>query len=364
MSLLDRYVTRTFFAVFLTALVVFSIGIVTLDFFARASVFVDSDGLESQLASGYSRLELIARFYLAYLPYVLKDTLGFVSVAAGMFTVTHLLRNNEVQPVLAAGRSARRMFMPVFACGLLIAFAQIAFQELVIPGLNREQIVLKRLFSGERSDGVDRLPHLRDGRGRVTRAGFYSFQDQSLRDVVIAQPWNDKGSVETWFVDRLEPDGEQWRAAAPVRILPAGISAVGRSLPTGSPVDLGVSPNDVEALTAERGMAELNYSQLKALLEKFPDRRNLQVALQRQLARPMSSFILLLCGVPILLGLSGRSLVLGAAVAFGVSATFYFLEIFMTSLGDRGELPPVVAVWFPSVLFFSIGLSRLMTIRT
>jgi len=76
-----------------------------------------------------------------------------------------------------------------------------------------------------------------------------------------------------------------------------------------------------------------------------------------------ASFVLLLVGVPILLGF-GRTLVAGAAVAFGVSASYYFLDIFLTSLGDRGEVPPVVAVWFPIALYLSLGVARLMTVRT
>ena len=47
-----------------------------------------------------------------------------------------------------------------------------------------------------------------------------------------------------------------------------------------------------------------------------------------------------------------KALVAGAIVAFGVSASFYFIDIFLTSLGNRGDIPAVLAVWFP--IAFSI----------
>jgi len=362
MKLLDRYVVRTFFTVFFTALVVFTIAIVTIDFFARLDAFQNDELLASRAARGHSTAELVAHFYMAYLPTILKDLLSFVTVAASMFTVTHLLRNNEVQPVLAAGVSARRLFLPVFVCGFVVATGHLSFQEFVVPSLNREQIAVKRMFSGEKDTKEKNVPHLRDGRGTVTRVSSYSFSDQSLTGVVVARPWTGP-SFETWFVDRLEPDGDVWRAATAVHVQPAGIAAVGRELPAGTPVDFGVSPDEVEALAAKYGTAELSLTQLHALATKFPERRNLQVAVQKQLARPMASFVLLLVGVPILLGF-GRTLVAGAAVAFGVSASYYFLDIFLTSLGDRGEVPPVVAVWFPIALYLSLGVARLMTVRT
>ena len=94
MRLLDRYVARTFFTVFFTSLVVFSIAIMTLDFFGRLNTFLEHDagGGESM-----SRMVLIGRFYLAFVPFVLKDTLSFVTVAAGMRS-RHDTRRSEWRP--------------------------------------------------------------------------------------------------------------------------------------------------------------------------------------------------------------------------------------------------------------------------
>jgi lipopolysaccharide export LptBFGC system permease protein LptF len=362
MRLLDRYVVRTFFTVFFTSLVVFSVAITTLDFFGRLDSFMGATAVDGA-GESVSRMALIGRFYLAFIPFVLKDTLSFVTVAAGMFTVSHMLRNNEVQPVLAAGVSARRLFLPVLICGFIVTLGQIAFQEMLVPALNREQVTVRQLLAGGKSTLMDDVPHLRDGKGTVTQATTFDFQAQVLGGVIIARAWEESG-YERWFVDRLEADGDQWRAATEIQIQPAGVSAVGRTLPAGTAVDIGVSAADVEALSAKRGLAGLSFRQLRDMSARFPDRRNLEVAVHRQLSRPLSSFILLLAGVAIVLGLQGRSLVLGAAVAFGVSVSYYFVDIFLTGLGDRGEMPAVLSVWLPVALYLSLGVSRMFTIRT
>jgi len=362
MRLLDRYVTRTFFTVFVLTLIVFSISIVTLDFFGRISEFVEADTLDTEVTKGRSRGMIIFLFYTAFLPYVLKDLLSFISVAAGMFTVTYMIKNNELQPVLAAGTSARRLFLPIFVCGLLVSIGHIAFQELVVPSMNRENIALKRMFAGDSAQEVDNVPHLRDGEGTVTRAATYSFSDQALGGVIIFRPWSEAGFA-IWFVDRLEPDGKTWRAAAPIFVQPAGVATVGQTLEAGTAVDIGVTPDEVEAIASKQGTSELSLRQLQALHRKYPDRRSLAVAVQRQIARPLASFVLLLLGVPMLLA-TGRSLVAGAIVAFSVSASFYFVDIFLTSLGNRGDIPVVLAVWFPIALYLSLGIARLFTVRT
>jgi lipopolysaccharide export LptBFGC system permease protein LptF len=119
----------------------------------------------------------------------------------------------------------------------------------------------------------------------------------------------------------------------------------------------------VDALAAKKGTADLPLRQLHALAGKFPGRRHLTVALHKQLARPFASFAILLVGIPVLLA-AGRSYFLGGAIAFGLSAAYYFLDIFFTSLGDRGDLPPLFAAYFPLSLLLSAGIARVSTITT
>jgi len=362
MRILDRYVVFAFVRTFVAALLLFTIGAAIMDFFSRIGHFLDDGKVADTFAEGLSTPQLILRFYAAYLPFVLKEVLPFVTVASALFTVTTLLRDNEVLPVLAAGVSARRLFFPLFICGAVVSVGHLAFQEFVVPALGRKQMAIKRFFSGDRTTGVENMDHLRDGRGTVTRVGTFRFGDGSLRDVVIQRPWTEAG-FERVRSPLLLPDGRAWTAPDGGTVQPAGFDAVARPLPRGARVDIGVSPDEVEALATKKGTAEISFSQLLKLSNKFPRRRNLRVALHKQLARPFSGFALLLCGIPILLA-AGRSVFLGGAIAFGLSASYYFLDVFLTSLGDRGDLPPTVAAYFPLALLVSIGASRLVSVPT
>jgi lipopolysaccharide export system permease protein len=362
MRLLDRYLTASFWKSFLGSLVIFSIAATALDFVSRFGNFFESSRVAGTFAEDYSSLELIALYYVAYLPLLLKEILPFITVVAGLFTLSNMLRNNEVFPVLGAGVSSRRLLAPLFVCGLLVSLGHMLFQEYGVPALSQKQIALKRFFGGYSRNRMRKVAHLRDGRGTVTRAGSYTFADRNLHDVVIHRPWSDAG-FERWVTPRLEPDGEGWIAVEPVQILPGGVGELPRELPAGTRVEFGVAAEDVEALAAKHGTAEVSFSQLQRLVAKFPYRRNLRVALHKQIARPLTSFVLLLVGIPILLA-AGRSLFLGGAVAFGLSAVYFFLDIFCTSIGDRGDLPPALAAWFPIVLFFALGVACLSTVRT
>lgn len=361
MRLLDRYVLLVFLRVFVVALVTFGVLLVAVDFFGRIGYFLDADRVEGTFVEDSSTIRRVFLFYAVYVPFLLQQMLPFVTVSAGLFAVAHMLHGREVAPVIAAGTSSRRLFLPLFAMGLLISLGHVAFQQFLVPKLSREQMAVKRFFSADQT-GVKDPAHIRDGNGTVTRAGWYGFSDGALTGVVVQRPWQRDG-FEIWTAPRLEPAGERWTAPEGVEIQPPGVDALPRRLPDGAEVDIGVTPDDVDALATKRSIAGLSLSQLKRLVERFPGRRHLRVALHKQIARPLASFAMLLVGIPLLLS-AGRAYFAGGALAFGISMAYYFLDIFFTSLGDRGDLPPYLAAYSPLALLFSLGVARLSTVAT
>ena len=362
MRLLDRYLFSAFFKAFFGILLIFAISGLTLDFFSRIGQFTNPAKLDGTFAEGYSTVRLVFQFYVAFLPTLLKQVLPFVAVGAMIFVMNGQLRHNELFPVLASGVSARRLYAPLLVAGLLVSIGHVAFQELLMPSHNREQIALKRLFTGDKRPGLRNIPHIRDGKGTVTRAGIYYFRDQSLEGVVIHRPWTDAG-FDRWFIERLVPDGEGWLSDGDIVVLPAGLDTLPQRLPDGTRVDFGVTPDEVEALVSKSGTEEISCVALARVAAKFPDRRNLHVALHKQIARPFTTFLLLLVGIPMMLSLRD-SRHLGAGLVFGGAALFYGIDLGCASLGNRGDMSPIVAAYLPPAVYLSLGLARFITVPT
>ncbi|MFQ5845114.1 MAG: LptF/LptG family permease [Planctomycetota bacterium] len=363
MRLLDRYILRTYLRSLLGGLVVFCVAAIVLDWFGRLGNFSHHvEKTRGTAAEGWSGLKIFVVFYASYLPYLLKLLIPFVALGSASFTVAVHLRANEAVPVQSAGTSARRLWAPVLACGLLVSAGLLAFQEYVVPSLNREHLNVRRLFEGNHSDVVRHIPQIRDGRGAVLRADAYRFSDRTLHRAVLMRPWKEKG-FEAWIAPELRAEGSGWVASRGVRIRPEDWEAPLRDEPPGTPVPFDVTGSEVEALVAKHGTAELSLGQLRRLATRFPDLPALRVAFHKEIARPLGVFVLTLVGVSFFLSV-GRTLWVRGATAFLLAGVYYFSDIFCTSLGARGDLPSVVAAYLPLGLFFSMGCARWWTLPT
>ena len=365
---LDRYILRTYVVSLGGAIVVFSISTVVLDFFGRLGRFAHNDTVGTT-AEGMSRLEIFVVFYLSYLPFLLKLLIPFIALGSAAFVVAAHLKANEVVAAKAAGISARRLWLPVLLGGLALSAGLLLFQEFVVPSLNREHHNVRRLFEGTKADVVRRLPHFRDGHGSVMVAGAYRFSDRKLFNVVVLWPWKEDG-FEAWIAPELHASGNSWVAPRGVRVSPqapggrpAGAEQPIRDLPAGTEVPFSVGTFEIEALVAKRGTAELSIGQLDHLRRKFPDRRSLQVAYHKEISHPFSAFALTLVGVGFFLAVRG-SFYAKALVVLLLGGVYFFFEIFCTSLGARGDLPPVLAAYLPLSVYLSLGVARWWTLPT
>jgi lipopolysaccharide export LptBFGC system permease protein LptF len=97
---------------------------------------------------------------------------------------------------------------------------------------------------------------------------------------------------------------------------------------------------------------------LRGAERQYPTVPYFRVALHRRVASAFSSFILLLIGVPCLVGFerSVNSRFLGAILSIALAASLYTLTFVFSSMGVTGSLNAAVAGWLPTILGGALGL--------
>jgi lipopolysaccharide export system permease protein len=79
--------------------------------------------------------------------------------------------------------------------------------------------------------------------------------------------------------------------------------------------------------------------------------------LQKRLALPVSSILMILLAAPVAHSLHRRErgLAAGMAVGFGLGFLYFLTDGLVLSLGESGAVAPFLAAWLPILLFAAIG---------
>jgi lipopolysaccharide export LptBFGC system permease protein LptF len=85
--------------------------------------------------------------------------------------------------------------------------------------------------------------------------------------------------------------------------------------------------------------------------------------LQFKLALPFMCFIIVMVGVPIASSPKRAGVALSFGMASGIAIAYIFLLRVMESLGNKGDLPPMLAAWSMNVVFLLVGLGLFLSVR-
>lgn len=358
---LDRYVGALFVTSYATALLVVVGLFLVLDLASNVDEYLEpfKDGTPKPTV-------LIVRYYVLHLPFLYLQVAPFVTLVASLFTVSKLLKHNEVVAGLAAGVSAQRLLAPVVLLAGAVAVGVFGLREAISGPLgqkrdalhdqlrkNNPEQVYTNLFLKDLNGSNVHLEEFRPATGDPPYAevrGFSAYLPSSQKIVTIQ-------AARAVFVRRGEGTG--WR-------LEHGV----RTEVTGSrPVEMleGFDFTPSLALTFARAQEmplELSYGQVRDLARRDPDNVVYQTLLQYHVTFPLGNLVLVLVGVPLLMRHERRGGVASLAAACLLCITFFAADLVFRNLGMQAALDPRMAVWLPVILFGSLGIVLYDGMRT
>ncbi len=363
---LDRYVGSLFVSSYITALLV----IVGLFFILDMAGNLD-DFLEPWPDGSSVSGVLLARYYLLNVPFLYLQAAPFVTLTAGLFTVSRLLKHNEISAALTSGVSSHRVLMPVFMGSVVIALGMFGLREWAATGISNQRAyllhVLKkqtaepsyedlwlRLPSGARA----RLDRFWPSTGEPPRAEFRGLDVTWPRDEdVVTSIKAEKG---TWARD--EAGDEFWLLDNAVRF------DVGEEEARRQPERLTeVEFTPESALTFRRASEsplDLSFRETRMLASCDPDNVLYQTLLQYHLTFPLANIVLLLVGLPLMLRQERGRAVERLGEGLILCIFFFSTDFVFRNLGMQGAVHPLMASWVPILLFGSLGIVLLESMRT
>lgn len=347
-SRLDRYVIRAFIPTFALCLFVITSLYILIDLLQK---------LDDLIELGDKAFVLGVNYYAFLAPVIILQLFPAITLIAVGFVLVKLMKNNEILAMQVAGISIYRTLLPIFVISVILSFVAGGNQEWVIPKL------ASRLKAVERLTFEKNVRHnvlLEDSENRlIMRIWQYDIKEQRMHSPFILGKHNNKKRRLIIKADEAEWLGDnKWRLR---RVVRNDYDESGKWIAPVHELDeyiLETSLTPERIVNIDVDPTLLSLEKLKIVMENDPANFHNAVIYHTRLAYPLTNFVLLLLGIPFVIGFEqlSRNVYLRIGICTAICAVFYIIDYFCVNMGNTGALHPALTAWLPIVLFGSLGI--------
>jgi LPS export ABC transporter permease LptG/LPS export ABC transporter permease LptF len=357
--LLDIYVLRGFWFFFVLVLIVFVSLFVIVTLFELLPDIVKNNVAASVVIS----------YFLYLLPQILYYVIPLTVLLAILINLGTLTKTNEILAVKAGAISLYRMALPLLIMALLLSAGIYFLQDFLLPYANQRQDEYRNVIKG-RAAQTYRDPQRKWMVGSSDQIYHYTYFDPNQNlfggiSIYAFQPGT--FNLSEWvFAARAVWTGSSWSFEDGwIRKLSADGSVKYEEFDRLDFPDV----DDPDYFKKEvRTAAQMTYGELRTYVDDLKqsgfDVSNLMVDLNRKLSFPLVSFIMAIIGIPFSFktGRKGAFYGIGLCVVVGI---FYWstFELF-DKLGGINRLSPLIAAWFPNLIFGFSGIWMMLRVKT
>ena len=351
---LDWYIIGKFLRTFFFVVLIFSMVAAIIDFSEKVERFIESDITKTIIAFEY---------FPTFIVFILGLLWPMLTLIAVIFFTGRLANNSEIISILNAGVSFRRFLRPYMVAAGLLTVMYLAGIHYLIPLANHHRTTIERVYFGRNKDeGKVSNVHLFISADTKVFMTHYSKRDSSARNFRI-ETFRDgklvrlakartaryiRGERPTWQLKDYE-----------LRT----IDGMNETLVTGrgERLDTVINLFPGDFVDYKEQQSALTTPELLGHLRKQRARgagniRKYEVELARRTAEPFTIFILTLIGVSVAGRKTRGGMGVQLAVGMFIGALFVFLSRFASTLSAGADIPVVLGMWMPNLLFFAAAL--------
>jgi lipopolysaccharide export system permease protein len=347
---IDKYIIKKFLGTFFFAIFLLAFVVIIFDISEKIDDFLKHDAPLKAIVFDY---------YLNFIPYFINLFSYLFTFIAVIFFTSRMASDTEIIAILSSGISFRRMLVPYFLAAGILALMSFLLANFVIPYTNRSMLDFERKYVNNPKANTDQNIHKQISPGTFIYLENYSKNDKSGWKFSL-EKFSNREMVFKLMADRIVWDSihSKWKLE---KYYARTIDGPLESLRQGKTMDtvLAFQPKDfIEDIEEVKVMDFFSLREhiKKKELRGDPDVIKYTVKKYERFAFPFATLILTLIGVAV----SSRKLRggIGFTLGLGLALTFVyilFMQIF-TVFATLGNLPPLLAVWIPNILFGMIAL--------
>lgn len=349
---IDIYIIRKFLSTFF-----FAIGLIVL----LAVIFDISEKLDDFIEYEVTLNEIIFEYYINFIPYFANLFSSLFTFIAVIFFTSRMAYRSEIVAILSSGVSYYRILVPYLFSALLITLLGLGLNNYVIPPANKKRLEFEEKIRNE-FQYTERHIH------KQLLPGLYFYLERYDNNRDFGERFTLEKYEEGKLVSMLTGRSIKWDSTHSKWTVNfyaiRDIDGRGERLRTGDKLDTTLNITPEIFSRRDNYIETMNFDELNQFIDEqklhgSPINRLLIEKYQRMI-NPISTFILTLIGF----ALASRKVRggIGLHIGLGISLSFVFILFmrFSSTFAIEGDLPPMVAVWIPNVVF---GIVAFVLIR-
>ncbi|KHE91262.1 MAG: LptF/LptG family permease [Candidatus Scalindua rubra] len=345
---IDKYIVKAFVPSFIVCM------------FAICGIYIVVDAIQKIddfIEMGAKAFTMSAHYYGLMVPVFIAQLFPAITLVSVSLVLVRFVKNNEILAMQVAGINLYRIMLPIFIVSVFLSLLAVINQELIIPKLaeelekveqttfeekeqynilieDEESRMLFSVWALNVSEGILKSVYIigkyENGKKKFTiraERGKWTDDNNWLLFNVVKHDYDESGD---WVAPTLQMDNYLLETT----LSPAELSKV-----------------DINASLK-------SFKELRELRDKEPENDRYSVMYYTRVAYPLTNFILLFLGIPVVLGFErmSKNIFLRVGISVLICCAFFVLAYICANLGNMGILQPVLAAWIPVIVFGCLGL--------
>ena len=358
---LDRYLLKQFFAILGLSILGFVSIFLIVDLIENLDRFIDN-GVPGKV---------IINYYIYSIPWFISVALPMSMLISTVFGVGMLVKRNEWTAMKSSGISLYRLSTPLLLMGMMISMLSFILDNQLVSWGNEKRFTIDRDYVKKRSRHKvkNTLKNIFLQKNKTIHIGMEKYNIKKMSGNVLT--WVDLGTdiikqrIDARKIIYLD-DSLTWKISSySIRNFHNGIETSVYFSEGDTLIDLRFTPEDIDRQA--RSPDELNYYELTSRISELKNNGiktvRWEVTRYLKISFALTNFIVVLCGIPLVVFKEKNSLSFGIGMSVFVIFGYYAFIKFGQSMGFKGQLAPIFSAWLGNIVFFIGGIILLVRAR-
>ena len=336
-KLLDWYIIKKFLGTYVFAIALIISIAVVFDFNEKMDKFMEREAPWSAIVFDY---------YMNFIPYFANLFSPLFVFIAVIFFTSKLAENSEIIAMFSTGMSFKRLMRPYMISAAVIAVATFMLGSYVIPKGSVTRLNFEDRYVKSKKKGSATNVQLEVDSGVIAYIDLDKFVDKKLvshltaRRIVYDTTTVNKWTIHDYMIRELD--------------------GLKENIIKGDRLDTIINMDPTDFLIMKNQQEMLTSPQLSEYIDKqrrrgFANIKEFEIEYHKRIAMSFASFILTVIGLSLSSKKTKGGMGLHLGIGLALSFSYILFQTITSTFAVNGNVPPVVAVWIPNILYAFIA---------